>query len=130
MASAVEIAVDTYVRMWSERDPAVRAAMLEACFAADGRMVTRSREICGRTAFAEFMERFLADPQVQRIRVLGTVDAKGTTFRFRNAVELRDGAILEGFDAGQIDADGRISLILTFAGPLERSGTQDAEARI
>ena len=121
MASAVEIAVDTYIRIWSEPDPAVRAAMLETCFAEDGRMVTRSREIRGRAAFSEFMESFLAGPQVQRIRVLSEVDAKGTTFRFRSAVELRDGTILEGFDAGQIDADGKISLLLTFAGPLADS---------
>ena len=121
MASAVEIAVDTYVRMWSERDPAVRATMLEACFATDGRMVTRSREICGRTAFADLMTNVLADPQLLHIRVISAIDAKGTTFRFRAVVERRDGTILESFDAGLIDAAGRISLLLTFAGPLDEA---------
>jgi hypothetical protein len=33
-------------------------------------------------------------------------------------VERRDGLNLEFFDAGEIDATGRISLLLTFAGPL------------
>lgn len=128
MPSAVEIAVDTYIRMWSERDPVVRATMLEACFAAEGRMVTRSREIRGRTALADLMEKLLADPQLLRIRVISAVDAKGTTFRFRSVVERRDGTTLESFDAGQIDGEGRISLLLTFAGPLDESGDQGAEA--
>ncbi len=38
MASPVEVAVETYIKLWSERDPAARAAMLDACFAADGRI--------------------------------------------------------------------------------------------
>jgi len=127
MPSAVEIAVDTYVRMWNEPDPAVRTAMLEACFAADGRMVTRSREIRGRAELTEFMTKFLADPQVLDIRVTSPIDAQGTTFRFHGVVELRDGRLLESFDAGQIDADGRIALLLTFAGPLAGSGVRASD---
>jgi hypothetical protein len=73
------------------------------------------------------MTRFLADPQLLRVRAIGAIDAKGTTFRFHSAVERRDGAVLEGFDAGQIDADGRILLLLTFAGSLDESGRREAE---
>ena len=69
MPGPVQIPVDTYIRAWSERDSAVRATMLEACFAEDGRMVTRSREIRGRAGLAEEMARFLADPRLLRIRV-------------------------------------------------------------
>jgi hypothetical protein len=118
MPNAVEIAVETYIRAWSERDPAVRAKMIEACFAADGRMVTRSREIRGRAALADLMMRILADPQLVRIRVTSAIDAQGTTFRFRGVVDRRDGTSAEAFDAGEIDAAGQISLLLTFAGPL------------
>lgn len=118
MASAVETAVETYIRAWSERDPAVRAKMIEACFADDGRLVGRSGEIRGRVALADAMARALADSQLLRIRVTSAIDARGTTFRFRSAVERRDGTRLEFFDAGEIDATGRISLLLTFAGPL------------
>jgi hypothetical protein len=92
--------------------------MIEACFAADGRIVAHSWEIRGRTALAEAMTSFLADPQVLRIRVSSAVDARGTTFRFRAMADRRDGTSLESFDAGEIDAEGRISLLLTFAGPL------------
>jgi hypothetical protein len=118
MPSPVEIAVDTYIRASAERDPAVRATMLEACFAEDGRMVTRSREIRGRAQLADELARFHADPRLLRIRVTSAVDARGTTFRYRAVAEFRDGTAVEAFDAGEIDATGRISLILTFAGPL------------
>ena len=64
------------------------------------------------------LARFHANPDVVGIRVLSVVDAGRTTFRLRSAAELRDGTLLESFDAGEVDAEGRISLILTFAGPL------------
>jgi len=118
MRSAVEAAVETYIRAASERDPQARAALLEACFAADGRIVSRSREIRGRAALADEIAKLLADPQLLRIRVLSAIDAGDTTFRFRSAVERRDGRHLEFFDAGEVDATGRISVLLTFAGPL------------
>jgi len=118
MRSLVESAVGTYIRAASERDPEARAAMLEACFAADGRIVTRSREIRGRAALSDEISRVLADPQLLRIRVLSVIDAGESTFRFRSAIERHDGKNLEFFDAGEVDATGRISLILTFADPL------------
>ena len=118
MKSAIRTAVDTYIQIWSEPDPAVRAAMIDACFAADGRIVTRSREIRGRAALAAEVARLLADPEHVGVRVISAIDAQGTTFRFRGVAERRDGKLLEAFDAGEIDADGRISLLLTFAGPL------------
>ncbi|HKO90079.1 MAG TPA: nuclear transport factor 2 family protein, partial [Polyangiaceae bacterium] len=119
MLNPVELAVDTYVRAVNERDPAARAAMIDACFASDARMVTRSREIRGRHALAAELDRFLADPRLLRIRLVSAIDARGTTFRYRAVADFRDGSSPENFDAGEIDTNGQISLILTFAGPLQ-----------
>ena len=118
MPSPVEIAVDTYVRACHERDPELRAQLFDACLASDVRMVTRSREIRGRAAFIASLQPFLDDPRLLRIRVISVVDARGTTFRYRAVAEMRDGTSPETFDAGEIDANGRISLILTFPGAL------------
>ena len=118
MPSAVESAVDTYVRAWSEPDSAVRAQMLEACFAADGRIVARNSEIRGRAALAEFMTRFLAEPTLLGVRVTSAIDAGGTTFRYRSSIDRRDGTSREFLDAGEIDASGRIALLLVFSGRL------------
>jgi|SRR6187401_2835589 len=118
MPEPVEIAVQTYIRAASERDSALRAQLLESCFAELGRFVTRSRVIHGRAGVAAMLERVHADPRLLRIRLLSGVDAAGTIFRFRSLVENRDGTADEFFDAGEIDADGKISLLLTFPGPL------------
>ena len=118
MAEPVEIAVQTYIRAACEPDPALRAELLEACFAEEGRFVTRSREIRGRAGVAAMLTRVHADPNLLRIRLLSVVDASGSLFRFRSLVENRDGTSAEFFDAGMVDADGKISQLLAFAGPL------------
>lgn len=119
MPSAVETAVDTFIRAWSEKDPARRAAMIDACFAVDGRFVTRTSVLSGRTALLAAMARVNADPEIQRIRLVSKVDAAGTTFRYRAVADRPDGTTTpESFDAGEIDEAGRIRLVLTFTGPL------------
>ena len=115
MGTAVETAVATYIQVFSERDPATRAKLLAACFAENGRFVTQSRELRGPAAIASMATAFLADPKLAGVRVVA-LEAKGTTFRFRSVVDFVDGTTSEFFDAGEIDADGRIALILTFPG--------------
>lgn len=118
MASSAGAAIETYVKACTERDPALRVRLLNECLAEDVRMVTRSREIRGRTALVDELNRFLTSPQLASIRLLSEVDSAGTTFRYRALAEFLDGTRAESFDAGEVDGSGRISLILTFAGPL------------
>src|SRR5262245_28951892 len=112
MPSPVETAVQTYIRGAGQRDPVAGAELIEACFAADGRLVTRSAVIRGRAAVDAMIARFHADPQMRGFRVTSVIDAAGTTFRYRSIVERHDGASIEFFDAGEIDADGRIATLL------------------
>jgi len=118
MPSPVEIAVQTYIRAAGERDPAARAQLIEACVAENGRIVTRSGALRGRAAVDAMIARFHADPEVLGFRMASVVDAAGATFRYRSIVERRDGTSIEFFDAGEIDADGKIATLLVFAGPL------------
>ncbi len=111
-------AVETYVRAWQERDPDARARLLEQCFAADGRFVTRGRVFQGRAALAELMASVHADPLLVAIRVVSAIDAVGRTFRFRAVGDRADGTSPETFEAGELDDAGRIATILTFPGPL------------
>jgi len=118
MPSVVEHAVDTYIRMASERDPETRARMIEACWAQDGRLVAHGGAVLrGRDAMLAMFARVAADPSIAGVRVLAR-DVRGTTFRFRYATDRVDGTSTEGFDAGEVDATGRISLLLAFTGPL------------
>ena len=119
MSTPIEVAVQTYVSLPQEPDPAVRARMIEACWAEDGRLVTRNGEIRGRAELAAMFDRFIADPRGFTVELTSVIDARGSTFRFRARTTARDGSpVPDVFDAGMVDADGRISLILTFAGPL------------
>ena len=119
MANAVRAAVETYLRAWNERDPTARAALIEACFAADGRLVTRGGDVRGRAALAQTMARVHADPRRFRIRLTSAIDTGATTFRVLAVVDYSDGTTTpETLDVGEIDADGRIKQVLTFTGPI------------
>ena len=105
--SPTEIAARTYVAAWQEPDPAARARMIEACFAEDGRIVTRSREIRGRAALAAEMDAVFADPRGLSVRLASAIDADGSTFRFRGLAVQRDGTILpEAFGVDQAGVEG------------------------
>jgi hypothetical protein len=117
MPSPTEIAAQTYVAAWQEPDAVARARLLERCFAADGRIVSPGAVIRGRAALAKAIDDFFADPRGLSARLASGIDAQGPVFRFRSAVEDRDRRIvLDGFDAGEVDADGRITVLLTFSG--------------
>jgi hypothetical protein len=109
MSTPVEIAVRTYAALPQEPDPAVRARMIEACWANDGRLVTRSGEVRGRAALAAMFDRFIADPRGFTVELASVIDAQGSTFRFCARTVARDGSsVPDVYDAGMIDADGRI----------------------
>ena len=117
MPSATEAAVLTYAAAWAEPDPDKRARMIEECFAADGRIATSGAGICGRAALAAAITEFRADPRGLSVRLAGAIDVQGRKFRISTVVEQRDGAASGFFDAGEVDADGRIAILITFREP-------------
>ena len=117
MPSPSEIAAQTYVAAWQEPDAVARARLLEACFAVEGRIVSPGAVIRGRAALAAATEAFFADPRGLSARLTSAIDAQGPLFRFRSVVEDRDGRIVfDGLDAGEVDGEGRITVLLTFGG--------------
>jgi hypothetical protein len=113
----VELAVDTYIAAARERRSEERVALLDQCWAENGRFITRSGEIRGRVEMNAMIGRFHADPNNVAIRI-NAIDARARSFRFSVTTDRKDGSTLEVFDAGMIDDAGQITLILTFAGPL------------
>jgi hypothetical protein len=117
MPSSTEMAAQTYVAAWKEPNPSTRAPQIDRCFAAEGRIVSPGAVISGRAALAAAIDAFFADPRGLSARLLSPIDAQGPIFRFRSVVEDRDGRIVfDGFDAGEVDVDGRITVLLTFGG--------------
>ena len=117
MPTPVEIAIDTYIRASKEPDAATREALLATCWAEHGRLVTRSRVYRGLAEVSSMFRAVYADGRLAGIRVLA-LDARGTTFRMRSVIDWTDGTSSEFFDAGEIDATGRICVQLAFAGSL------------
>jgi len=118
MTTPVETAVRTYIEAAEARDKSKRDALLRACFAEDARFVTRSTVVRGHAALVAMFDAFYADPNNAGVKLTTRVDAVGSTFRYGSIVEFRDGRTAEFFDAGEIDADGKIVTMLVFAGPL------------
>jgi hypothetical protein len=117
MSRPAEIAAQTYLAAWREPDAAARVALIDACFAVDGRIVSPGALIRGRAALAAAISDFLSDTRGLSARLASSIDAQGPIFRFRAVVEDRDGRVVfDGFDAGEVDADGRIAVLLTFGG--------------
>ena len=115
MPSPTEIAAQDYVAAWKEPDATTRARVIDRCFAAECRIVSPGSVLSGRAALATAMADFFADPRGLSARLVGAIDAQGPIFRFRSVVEDRDGRIVfDGFDAGEVDGDGRITVLLTF----------------
>ena len=115
MSSPTEIAAQTYVAAWQEPDAAARARLIEACFAAEGRIVARGSVIRGRAGLAAAIDAFFADPRGLSARLASAIDVQGPIFRLRAVVEDRDGrTVFDGFDAAEVDADGRIEVLLAF----------------
>jgi hypothetical protein len=117
MSSSTEAAVRTYAAAWDEPDAEKRARMIEDCFAADGRIATSGAGICGRDALAAAISEFRADPRGQTVRIEGAIDVQGRKFRIHTVVEQRDGSKTAFFDAGEVNADGRIAMLITFREP-------------
>lgn len=121
MSNAIEFAARTYATAWAEPDPEARARLLEACWAEDGRLVTGGSGFNGRAALAAAMDAFFADPQRPTVRLTSPIDVQGRMFRLSAVAEYPDGRVsAESHDAGEVDADGRIAILLTFVGPLPR----------
>jgi len=117
MRSSTEIAAQNYVAAWQEPEPAARARMIDECFAAEGRIVSRGTVIRGRAALAASIDDFFTDPRGLSARLVSAIDVQGPIFRFRAVVKDRDGRIVfDGFDAAEVDADGHITVLLTFGG--------------
>jgi hypothetical protein len=117
MPSPAEIAARTFVAAWQEPDEAARVRLIEACFAADGRIVSPGAVIRGRAALAAAISDFFADPRGLSARLASAIEARGALFRFRSVVADREGhVVFDGLDTAEVDADGRITVLLTLSG--------------
>jgi hypothetical protein len=117
--SDVTAIVDTYLAMWNEEDPARRAEHIKRAWAGDGRYVDPLQEARGHAALGEMVAGVQAQFPGHRFRRVSGVDVHHDQLRFAWELAGPDGAVVvAGIDVGGLAADGRLSRITGFFGPL------------
>lgn len=114
----VEETVAAYGEAWNETDAAMRAALLELSFSADGTYEDPQSRYEGREALLEGIGAFQARNPGARIELASGVDAHHGRLRFRWKIIGADGHVVtEGMDYGELAEDGRLQKIVGFFGP-------------
>lgn len=117
--SAAELAARRYIDAWFEPDRDRRAALLEVCFAVDGRISVLGTPLRGRAKLAATIEAFQVDPRKLVAAMTSPIETGETSFRFRARFTFPDGQLhAELVDIGEIGGDGRIAALYTFSDPL------------
>ena len=112
----VRSSIESYIAAWNERDSEARARLIERACADDFRLLTTGRCIRGREALNAAIADFQKRRPGERARLTSAIEIYASTFRYVGVVEGEGGTPAENLDTGEHDAEGRIVLILTFAG--------------
>jgi hypothetical protein len=117
-APADEI-VAAYSAAWNERDDAARRSLLERSWSDDGLYCDPTARAEGRAALVEHIGGFHARLPGHRLELASGVDEHDGLLRFAWRMLGPDGApALHGVDFGELGADGRLTRIVGFFGPL------------
>jgi hypothetical protein len=106
-----------YVAAWNEPDAATRLEILERCWADDAAYVDPNVELRGRSALCEHISKVQAGRPGARIEMMSGVDAHHRVVRFLWRLVRADGSFGEAsIDFGEVDANGRLTMIVGFFG--------------
>jgi ketosteroid isomerase-like protein len=128
----VDHAFAVYGKAWGEPDAGKRAAYLAEAWAKDGQFKDPSVVLTGAEALSRHIGGFLQQFPAAKLTMTSRTDSYGGTFRADWLLDFGDGKspVLEGFDFGELDSDGRIVKIAGFFGPLHKEETVKNEAII
>jgi hypothetical protein len=117
--SDVTTTVDTYLAMWNEPDTARRAELIRTAWAEAGHYVDPLLEAEGHAALSEMVAAVHGQYPGHRFRRTSAVDTHHDQLRFGWELVAPDGSItVGGVDVGILAADGRLTRITGFFGPL------------
>lgn len=116
----ITLAVDTYLAMWNEADPAARADLIGAAWSADGHYVDPVQEARGHDALSDMVAAVHQQFPGQRFTRTSEVDAHHEAVRFGWQLGDPEGGTptVTGIDVGQLAPDGRFLQIVGFFGDL------------
>jgi len=115
----LSVAVDTHLTAYCEPDPATRAELLAAVWAPTGALFDPPFEGEGLDAIAAMTDVVLTHYAGHTFRRTTDIDAHHTFARYGWELVAPDGtAAVTGTDIVEIDAEGRLTRIVGFFGPL------------
>ena len=119
MDQAMQRALRAYVAAWSEGDKAKRDELLERGFAADGQYVDNAGRAAGREELSAMIGQFLATYPGATMAVDSGIDEHDRYARFTWVIRDGDGnVIMPGMDFAAFDAEGMVTQIVGFFGPI------------
>lgn len=114
-----EAVIDAYISAWGVMDSTERLVRLESCYASDATYCDPTVSVSGRAALSEHIERTLAAFRDMTLVRTTRVNAHGSFARFGWQMRGADGKNLpECLDVVEFGADGRITRVIGFFGPL------------
>jgi ketosteroid isomerase-like protein len=118
MRVPLEALIDAYFVAWNETDPARRQAVLDAVWANDATYTDPTTHAIGAAALSAHIGRVLVQFPGSRVIRISAIDAHHDVVRFAFRRILADGtARPDGIDFSTV-ADGKITRIVGFFGPL------------
>lgn len=108
-----------YEAVWSETDPASRAALIERCLVENAEIIGPGYHLRGHEAISGDAARHQREHPDWKALFASGVDAHSGWARFAVQVVGTDGAIVaQGLDVIEFATDGRIQTVITFWGTL------------
>ena len=121
MSHRTQDAVLTYVAAWNENDDSRRGQLLETCWSEHGTITFPGTQVVGREGLSAVMGAFRREHPDDRPVLTSGIDAHHQCFRFQATVVRPDGTTYgSATEVGEIDSDGSIMRILSFADPIPR----------
>jgi len=115
----LSVAVDTHLKAYCEPDPATRAELLAAVWAPTGALFDPPFEGEGLDAIAAMTDVVLTHYAGHTFRRTTDIDAHHAFARYGWELVAPDGTVaVTGTDIVEIDAEGRLTRIVGFFGPL------------
>src|SRR5262245_29063899 len=119
VVSRTKEAALTYVAAWNENDEAERRRLIERCRSAGCTIQAPNAQIAGRDDVLAAIRAFRVSRPDDRAVLTTEIDCHHHVFRFAGHVMRPDGTTYsEVLDVGEVDAEGRITRVLTFTGTL------------
>ena len=127
IATDINITIDTWFASLNELDPEKRAGLVKQAWAGDGRWVDPPFEGEGHAAINQMVDAVYSPIPRPSLPPGQRLDVHHDAVRYGWELVDSDGAIvLAGPDIGTLEADGRLSRITGFFGPLPSPELGDA----